>query len=133
METTTAGTSNATHYLNGLTFSSAAIDQSAVAATTGARAGQLTSEVVSVDDHLSLGQLSATQLSEISQFGPNNSGSGLIGPSSSSENHHRNSLMLQCNTSNSLGGHEEAIIELEEQNHDHRTPKAPPKIQQKSR
>lgn len=29
-----------------------------------ARAGQLTSEVVSVDDHLSLGQLSATQLSE---------------------------------------------------------------------
>ena len=121
--------------MNGLTFS-AAIDQSAVVgAAAAARAGQLTSEVVSVDDHLSLGQLSATQLSEISQFGPNNSGSGLIGPSSSSENHHRNSLMLQCNTSNSLGGHEEAIIELEEQNHDHdRTPKAlPPKIQQKSR
>ena len=131
MEPTTAGTSNTTHYLNGLTFSSAAIDQSAVAARTGARAGQLTSEVVSVDDHLSLGQLSATQLSEISQFGPNNSRSR--GPSGS--DHHQNSLVLQCNTSNSLGGHEEAIIELEEQNHDidHRTPKALPKIQQKSR
>ena len=127
MEPTTAGTSNTTHYLNGLTFSSAAIDQSAVAAARGARAGQLTSEVVSVDDHLSLGQLSATQLSEISQFG-NNSAAGPSGPSAD----HQNSL-LQCNTSNSLGGHEEAIIELEEQNHDHRTPKAPPKIQQKSR
>ena len=128
MEPTTAGTSNTTHYLNGLTFSSAAIDQSAVAAALGARAGQLTSEVVSVDDHLSLGQLSATQLSEISQFGNNSAGPS--GPSAD----HQNSL-LQCNTSNSLGGHEEAIIELEEQNHDHdRTPKAlPPKIQQKSR
>ena len=112
--------------MNGLTFS-AAIDQSAVAAATtaAARAGQLTSEVVSVDDHLSLGQLSATQLSEISQFG--NNSAGPLGPSAD----HQNSL-LQCNTSNSLGGHEEAIIELEEQNHDHRTPKAP-KIQQKSR
>ena len=128
METTTAGTSNATHYLNGLTFSSAAVDQSVVATATGARAGQLTSEVVSVDDHLSLGQLSATQLSEISQFGNNSAGPS--GPSAD----HQNSL-LQCNTSNSLGGHEEAIIELEEQNHDHdRTPKAlAPKIQQKSR
>ena len=123
-------TSNTTHYLNGLTFS-AGIDQSAVvgaATAAAARAGQLTSEVVSVDDHLSLGQLSATQLSEISQFGNNSAGPS--GPSAD----HQNSL-LQCNTSNSLGGHEEAIIELEEQNHDHdRTPKAlPPKIQQKSR
>ena len=128
MEPTGASTANTTHYLNGLTFSSAVVDQSAVAT---ARAGQLTSEVVSVDDHLSLGQLSATQLSEISQFGPNNSRSR--GPSGS--DHHQNSLVLQCNTSNSLGGHEEAIIELEEQNHDHvdRTPKALPKIQQKSR
>ena len=127
MEPTGASTANTTHYLNGLTFSSAVVDQSAVAT---ARAGQLTSEVVSVDDHLSLGQLSATQLSEISQFGPNNSRSR--GPSGS--DHHQNSLVLQCNTSNSLGGHEQAIIELEEQNHDiDRTPKALPKIQQKSR
>ena len=68
------------------------------------RAGQLTSEVVSVDDHLSLGQLSATQLSE---------------------SHIRMTpSVLQCNTSNSLGGNEEAIIELDE---------TPPKIQQESR
>lgn len=52
-----------------------------------ARAGQLTSEVVSVDDHLSLGQLSATQLSEnLSHF------------------------EIQGNS----GNHEEGIIELEQ-------------------
>ena len=70
------------------------------------RAGQLTSEVVSVDDHLSLGQLSATQLSE-SQY--------------------QMTSVLQCNTSSPLGGRsEEAIIELDER-------RTPPKIQQKSR
>lgn len=66
-----------------------------VPGSTGGHQGvELTSEVVCVDDHLSLGQLSATQLSlDCQLYAPNN---------------------LVCNSSNSLGGHEEAIIEMQE-------------------
>ena len=78
-----------------------------------ARAGQLTSEVVCVDDHLSLGQLSATQISDTTHLSqlPSLRADGtetqLLAES------FNKSMQLQCNTSNSLGGNEEAIIEME--------------------
>ena len=90
-----------------------------------------TSEVVSVDDHLSLGQLSATQISlentRLSQL-PSyrvdgletqlmaesfNNNSQLLNQNNSQLINHNNSQLL-CNSSNSMGANEEAIIELEE-------------------
>ena len=75
-------------------------------------AGQLTSEVVSVDDHLSLGQLSATQLSatadttHLSQLPSLRAdGTETLLLAESFNNH-----QIQCNTSPL----EEAIIEMEQ-------------------
>ena len=75
-------------------------------------AGQLTSEVVSVDDHLSLGQLSATQLSNVSADTTHLSqlpslradGTATLLLAESFNNH-----QIQCNTSPL----EEAIIEMD--------------------
>ena len=82
----------------------------------GLAAGQLTSDVVCVDDHLSLDQLSATQLSQLehtrlSQL-PSLRADGtetqLLAES------FNNKSLLHCHSSNSLGGNEEALIEMVE-------------------
>jgi hypothetical protein len=108
-----------------------------------ARAGQLTSEVVCVDDHLSLGQLSATQLSDIStvchQANDTNLVSGQL-PSlihqhcsnGTDQNSFINQRVLQCSTNNNMGGClEEAMIEIMEpeiipRHHNDATPKRSP-------
>ena len=89
-----------------------------------AHAGQLTSDVVCVDDHLSLDQLSATQLSQLdttrlSQL-PSLRADGtetqLLAES------FNNKSLLHCpDSTNSLGGNEEALIEMVEM-----IPRTPP-------
>ncbi len=81
---------------------------SQIAPPSAPRANQLTSAVISVDEQLSLGQLSATQLSQLSAIAEHDF---TIVP----ENQNQNKQLLECsvhNASSSLEG--SAIIELEQ-------------------
>ena len=105
-------------------------NSSSISAVNGARAGQLTSDVVSVDDHLSLDQFSATQctfeqglfettrLSQLPSLRADDTETQLL-----AESFNNKSLLLNCpSQSNSLGGNEEALIEMVEM----RIPKTSP-------
>ena len=97
-------------------------NSSCISAVNGARAGQLTSDVVCVDDHLSLDQLSATQctfeqgllettrLSQLPSLRADDTETQLL-----AESFNNKSLLLNCpSQTNSLGGNEEALIEMVE-------------------
>ena len=97
-------------------------NSSCISSVNGARAGQLTSDVVCVDDHLSLDQLSATQctfeqgllettrLSRLPSLRADDTETQLL-----AESFNNKSLLLNCpSQSNTLGGNEEALIEMVE-------------------
>ena len=107
--------------LSARTRARATSNSSCISVVNGARAGQLTSDVVCVDDHLSLDQLSATQctfeqglettrLSQLPSLRADDTETQLL-----AESFNNKSLLLNCpSQSNSLGGNEEALIEMVE-------------------